>query len=613
MSRRTVIATIVLTVVVTLTAVMVGSLRVQADRAAGHSLSTTLDEACLTPTPGGVPVMSWVVLEDLERPINGIASRYVVTNQTTFTATTMHSYCDGGQNLVGTDSGDIPPEQDEIWDLASRDPVPVGYSGYAIVRSDQLITGSVLPFDYDLGVEVAPDQTQRAAAGETVVYDHLLTNTGTITDTYLVEPSSSQGWPVGLLTEDDVAPTKALTVQLGAQISAPLQISLTVPPDAGGITELTLVTATSQLSPTVQDTATDTTVVAYTVYLPLTMRRWPPVPLAPHLNSIDNTDQDNQYTVRWQQAELANTYILQEATDASFSDAQVVYSGTGLSWSTPSPGKTPNTHYYRVKGRNSWGDGPWSNVQTIRVYPLFVGLDLRWDGKGYIRTERAYNVGTHIERNCNGLTDPDTIRCHTHLWYSPNPRYWDDESYDSYYSVSTGVFKSSSLPSDPSWKWGCPGILPYDWTFHNGQTFSLDGQAFLVSGPHSGYTAFGKAVQYWKLVNKNKFLYWDGGGDWKQYVHAGDAELHYDAGPSRLLLHEDLLRTQYYKGDRTNNTVRYIDNLTSANAFAAETASAESYFSDGVPTRLSVLTGTSPIGPSESNRLLRSDQPRILP
>jgi hypothetical protein len=557
--------------------VLVGSLQVQAERAAGDSFSPALDDACRTPTPGGFAPVSWVVLEDLERPVHGIASRYIVTNQTTFTATTIHSFCDAEQNLVGSDTGEIPPERDQMWDLASTDAVSEGYSGYTIVRSDQLITGTVLSFDYDLGVHLEPDHTSRMAPGRSVSYDHLLTNSGTITDTYSVGALSSQGWPVVLLMEEHITPTEALTVEIGPDVSLSLQVSLTVPLDAAGVTDMTVITATSQLSPTVQDTATDTTVVAHTVYLPLTMKRWPPVPFTSHLNAIDNADQDNSYTVRWQKANLATTYVLQESTNASFSDARVVYQGYALSWSTPSSGKTPNAYYYRVKARNSWGESPWSNVQGVEVYPLFVGLDLRWDGEGYIRGDYDnFDVGVHTERNCNGLTDADTIRCHSDQWYDPNPESWESESWDAYYSISTGYVKSVSVPSDPSWKWGNPWMLPYDWRFHDGQTFSLDGQAFAVSGPHAGYTAFGQAVQYWKLINKDRFLVWDGGGDWKAYVLAGDATLHYHTGPTRLLLHRDVRRTGYYKGDRTNETVHYITNLTSANVFATEATSLSS-------------------------------------
>lgn len=204
---------------------------------------------------------------------------------------------------------------------------------------------------------------------------------------------------------------------------------------------------------------------------------------------------------------------------------------------------------------------------------------------------------------------------HNRSWYDPNPADLESEEWDSYYSVSTGHRKSSSLPSDPSWKWGYPRVLPYDWEFRPGQTFRVDGQSFVVSGPHSGYTAFGQPVQYWRLVNKDKFLIWDGGGDWKQYVHAGDAELHYDVGPTRVLLYSDVLRTEYHKGDRTNNTIHYVVNLISASAFAAEGVSTKSYFPDGLPTGLPVLRGTSPVSPPEHNWLMVPDQlaPTITP
>ena len=108
-------------------------------------------------------------------------------------------------------------------------------------------------------------------------------------------------------------------------------------------------------------------VAVWVTYLPLVLKGWPPIPCTPVLNPIDNTDQDGYYAVTWQEADLATTYILEEATNASFSGAQTVYQGTSLSWTVPDPGKTPGTYYYRAKGRNSWGDSSWSNVQSTVV------------------------------------------------------------------------------------------------------------------------------------------------------------------------------------------------------------------------------------------------------
>jgi hypothetical protein len=199
--------------------------------------------------------------------------------------------------------------------------------------------------------------------------------------------------------------------------------------------------------------------------------------------------------------------------------------------------------------------------------PLFVGLQLQWDGAGYVRGSNYYDIGFHQQNVLNGMTDTDTIRSHNYAWYSPNPLGLPSQTWDDYLSVSTGREKSSSLPPDPAWKWAYPWLIPYDVQFYNGQVVLVGNQAFIVSGPFAGYTAFGKSVQYWQLINRDKFLYWDGGGDWKQYVHVGDAILRYDSGFTRLLLYSNVLRRYYYKNNLTTDTVQYIMNLTQTNAF----------------------------------------------
>jgi hypothetical protein len=432
------------------------------------------------------------------------------------------------------------------------------------------------------GIEISPSYNRKASPGQVVVYDHVLTNNTMFTDTFSLVAHSTQGWSIGLLGEGYPSGTLALPLQVGAQMTASFQLSLTVPPGAIGMTDITVITATSQISPTVWDTETDTTVVLCQIYLPFVAKRWPPIPYTPSLESVGNSDQDNLYTVSWTNADLAQTYILEEATSSNFSESQVVYQGAALSWSVPIPGKTPGNYYYRVKARNSWGDSSWSNVRTITINPLFIGLQLRWDGDGYIRGSEYYDVGVHQEKRLNSLTDADTIRVRNHNWYDPNPLGFDSSVWDSYYSVSTGHYKSSSAPSDPSWKWSYPWILPYDWQFSNGQTMSIDGQSFLVSGPHSGYTAFGQPVQYWKLVNRDKFLYWDSGGEWAQYVHAGDITLRYDADNTRLLLHSDVFRRYYYRGQLFSETVNYISNLVSANSFSGVGVTANGIEIDGI-------------------------------
>jgi len=114
---------------------------------------------------------------------------------------------------------------------------------------------------------------------------------------------------------------------------------------------------------------TQVKVVAY-VYLPLILKRWPPVPYAPTLYVINNADGDGNYTVSWteQPTRLADTYTLEEATNAAFTTGLRTVCTTAQQFCTVS-GRSAGTYYYRVRGYNTWGYGSWSNVQSIVVRP----------------------------------------------------------------------------------------------------------------------------------------------------------------------------------------------------------------------------------------------------
>ena len=200
--------------------------------------------------------------------------------------------------------------------------------------------------------------------------------------------------------------------------------------------------------------------------------------------------------------------------------------------------------------------------------PLFVGMTAHWESAGYGRGSEVWDAGYHLTRNLDTMTDADTIRSNNYGSYSPNPNGLPDESWYSYYSITTLAFKASSAPPDPDWKWaGADWILPYSISLSNGATVMIYGQGFLVSGPYAGYTAFGQAVQYWQLTNRDKFLLWANGGDWTLYAHPGEIILRYDAGSTRLLIYMNELRRGYYRGNLTSDTIQWIDNLTSTNAW----------------------------------------------
>ncbi len=133
------------------------------------------------------------------------------------------------------------------------------------------------------------------------------------------------------------------------------------------------VTVEIQVTDTGGLTDTDTFIITFHdienvyVYLPVVIRRYPPIPYTPTLNAINNSDGDGNYVVTWSAADLASTYQLQEATNSAFSNATVVYSGASTSWSAS--GKAGGIYYYRVRGYNTYGYGAWSNVQSVRVTP----------------------------------------------------------------------------------------------------------------------------------------------------------------------------------------------------------------------------------------------------
>jgi len=115
----------------------------------------------------------------------------------------------------------------------------------------------------------------------------------------------------------------------------------------------------------------------YVAYLPLIVRRWPPVPYAPDLAAIDNPDQRVSYTLNWSYSGAPGvpqptSYTIEEATDPAFT-APTRYTTSATQFAIADPGmeKEGGIYYYRVRGHNQHGAGPWSGVQstTVRVVP----------------------------------------------------------------------------------------------------------------------------------------------------------------------------------------------------------------------------------------------------
>lgn len=261
------------------------------------------------------------------------------------------------------------------------------------------------------GVELGPDHTRQANAGQTIIYDHILTNTGTTTDTFLVEFASTQHWSTELVGEGYQTGTLVLPLQVGSQLTASFQVSLAVPLGVVSIAETTIITATSQISPTVYDIATDTTIVGPSlVYLPLVMKRWPPVPYPPYLHPIYIYSLEyGSYIVRWDPAELADTYRLEEANNEDFSNPEDWHL-TGNSRMFPA--KTScGTYYYRVQGYNNWGYGPYSNIRSFNVPIEFThvppcGSHNNLQGRVCNVNPADYRIACYLETNDGWYNKP---------------------------------------------------------------------------------------------------------------------------------------------------------------------------------------------------------------
>jgi hypothetical protein len=111
------------------------------------------------------------------------------------------------------------------------------------------------------------------------------------------------------------------------------------------------------------------------VFLPLLLRQLPPTPsptpttppypAVPVLDPITPPEASPSYTIHWAVAPRAESYVLERATDGSFTDRVEVYRGPATNYEAASAGIA--TYHYRVKARNAWGDSEWSNVQTVEV------------------------------------------------------------------------------------------------------------------------------------------------------------------------------------------------------------------------------------------------------
>ncbi|MFP4394721.1 MAG: hypothetical protein ACLFTI_05590 [Anaerolineales bacterium] len=137
------------------------------------------------------------------------------------------------------------------------------------------------------------------------------------------------------------------------------------------------------------------------VYLPLIAKRYPPIPFATTLK-VDNNDTYGNYALSWSYDHSdpypPTSYHFQEATDANFTNLTIDENRTSPQSFTDKP---VGTYYYRVRARNQYGSGAWSNVVKIDVqshgyFDDFSDNNSGWPRHTYKDNDRAV-MGTWYE------------------------------------------------------------------------------------------------------------------------------------------------------------------------------------------------------------------------
>lgn len=107
------------------------------------------------------------------------------------------------------------------------------------------------------GVSVSPDNVSGGEAGQSLIYNHTVTNSSNTTDTFDLSSVSDRPWGQQI-TDTGGAALSSVTLAPGA--SAAVQVRLTIPGGtADGTRDVTTLTAISRADGTVRDSATDST------------------------------------------------------------------------------------------------------------------------------------------------------------------------------------------------------------------------------------------------------------------------------------------------------------------------------------------------------------------
>ena len=101
--------------------------------------------------------------------------------------------------------------------------------------------------------------------------------------------------------------------------------------------------------------------------------------MVPGLGDPGDTTTVGNYPLRWSRVAGVTGYVVEEDTTISFAIPKTVYSGSDTSATIA--GKGTGTYFYRVRigSMKTYGEGVWSNVQSIMVKPEGqIQIDVPW-------------------------------------------------------------------------------------------------------------------------------------------------------------------------------------------------------------------------------------------
>ena len=122
---------------------------------------------------------------------------------------------------------------------------------------------------------LSPNGSTIVQTGSQVIYSHVLRNTGSLSDTYNLSWTSSRGWATVIGAAGGTPFTLPGTVELDSNQTALVTATITVPGVELplGTVDVTVITATSTISPGLIASVTDRTAIISTrVYLPVIVR-----------------------------------------------------------------------------------------------------------------------------------------------------------------------------------------------------------------------------------------------------------------------------------------------------------------------------------------------------